>query len=64
MKELIELIQVTVEDLAFQFIHHDRDGDDELPPGIIQAAIEEGAITPEQLVRWFANSLRVELEEP
>jgi len=53
------LIELTVTDLVTRFLWDDRKDDDELPRGAIEAAIEAGEITVDEIASLF----RAQLEE-
>jgi len=54
-----DLIRGTVSDLVADFLYYDRKNDQDLPLGEIEAAIEAGEITVDEIVVQF----RMELQE-
>lgn len=53
-----ELIFVTIEDLAADFMYYDRKGDESLPRDAIEEAVAQGKITVDEIVDKFRRSLR------
>ena len=53
-----ELILMTVDDLVTRLFRDDRKEDEELPRGEIEAAIEAGEITEQEIVDQFDKSLK------
>jgi len=47
----------TTQDLVINFMSYDRKGDEELPKGEIQEALEAGEITLEEIVETFSREL-------
>lgn len=62
-EEIKKLIATTVDDLVGDFLYYDRKEDEELERGAIEAAIEDGVITEEEIVEMFRTSLRKGLGE-
>lgn len=62
-QERVELVRATACDLAKRFLYYDRKDDEELPGGMIEAAMTRGLVTPEQVTEWFAQALKEELAE-
>lgn len=52
-----KLIEMTVDDLALNFLSYDRAEDEELPRGEIEEAIKAGEITKEEIVKRFSDAL-------
>lgn len=48
-------------DLAGALLYYDRKEDEELPRGEIEAAIEAGEITADEIVTRFSDELRAQL---
>lgn len=63
-----ELILMTIEDLAEDFLAGDRDNDEELPGGAIQAAVLAWDVTIGEIALRFEQKLRemipVPVQEP
>jgi len=57
-EEIKKLIAVTIDDLVGNFLYYDRKEDEELEQGVIEAAIEDGVVTEDELVEMFRTSLR------
>ena len=57
MNDRRELIFASASDLANSFLYYDRKGDEELPRGSIEEAIENGEITASEIVQLFAQKL-------
>jgi hypothetical protein len=55
-------ILTAIDDLVASFIYYDRKEDEDLPRGDIEAAVEAGEITQEQMVQAFSAALREALE--
>jgi hypothetical protein len=53
-----DIILGTAEDLVTQFLHNDRDDDEELPVGAIEESITSGEVTIEDIVKTFEDALR------
>ncbi len=62
-QEIKKLIEDTVDDLVGDFLYYDRQDDEELEQGVIEAAIEDGVITEEEIVEMFRAALRTVLGE-
>ena len=62
-QEITKLIEGTVDDLVGDFLYYDRKNDEELEQGVIEAAIEDGVITEEEIVEMFRTALRKGLGE-
>ncbi len=62
-QEIKKLIGDTIDDLVGGFLYYDRLEDEELEQGVIEAAIEDGVITEEEIVEMFRASLRKGLDE-
>lgn len=60
--DLKEQILGTIGDLVMDFLDYARKGDEDLPEGVIEAAVESGTITIEEMVAQFETSLREELK--
>lgn len=52
-----ELVLATVEDMVTDFLHYDRDNDEDLEHGDIELLIESGELTVEEIVEKFKVSL-------
>lgn len=52
-----KIILDTVSDLVADFYYYDRKEDEELPRGAIEAAIERGEITVDEIVEHFRATL-------
>ncbi len=52
-----ETILDTVDDLVSDFLYYDRKEDEDLPRGEIEAAIEAGEVTIDDLVARFRDGL-------
>lgn len=52
-----ERILATVDDMIADFLYYGRKEDEDLPQGEIEAAIEAGEITVENIVERFAEKL-------
>lgn len=50
-------ILLVTQDLVINFMSYDRKGDEELPRGEIQEALEAGEITLEEIVETFSREL-------
>ena len=48
----------TLEDLVGSFMYSDRRDDEDLPVGAVQRAVEQGAISVEEMIEVFARQLR------
>lgn len=57
-----QIILDTVSDLVADFTYYDRKEDEELPRGAIEAAIERGDVTIDQIVDHFRFMLTTRLE--
>lgn len=53
----MELILDTIDDLVLDFVVYDRDDDEGLPKGSIEAAITAGEVSIEQIVSRFREAL-------
>ena len=53
-----DLILLTVGDLVSTLLYYGRKDDEELPEGEIEAAIEAGEITTEEILTHFEQGLR------
>jgi hypothetical protein len=62
MTDRSDLILAHVSDLIANFLYYDRKWDEDLPLGEIEAAIEAGEITEEEIVAEFALELKVGLQ--
>ena len=51
------LINATIKDAVADFLYYDRKEDEELPVGEIEAAIDAGEITVDQIARLFHEEL-------
>lgn len=51
------MILGTVEDLVTNFLYYDRQEDEELLLGAIEAAVREGTVTPEEMALVFKTAL-------
>jgi cytochrome P450 len=47
------LIRDTIEDMVTDFLYYDRQEDEDLPCGAIEAAIKDGAISCDEIVNEF-----------
>lgn len=56
-----DTVLLAIDDLVTSFTHYDRKDDEELPQGEIEAAVEAGEVTIEEMVAKFAKSLKREL---
>lgn len=52
-----EIVLDTVEDLVRDFLYYDRKEDEDLPRDEIEAAIEAGEITADEIVEAFKRHL-------
>lgn len=52
-----QIILDTVTDLAADFAHYDRKEDEELPRGAIEAAVQQGEISIDEIVTHFRSEL-------
>ncbi len=52
-----EMILMTVSDLVGAFLYYDRKEDEELPRGVIEAAICQGVVTVDEIVDRFRSRL-------
>jgi hypothetical protein len=57
-----ETILATAEDLMSNFLYYDRKEDEDLPRGAIEAALESGEVTVDELLGIFRAAL-VQSEE-
>ncbi len=55
--ETRRLIQATLSDLVASFLHYDRKEDEELPYGVIEAAVMDGVFTEDQIIAYFRQEL-------
>jgi hypothetical protein len=51
----------TVESMIADFLYYDRKEDEDLPRGEIEAAVEAGEVTVDQIVEQFSTELRKHL---
>ena len=63
VKSRRKLIEDTVDDLVSNLLYYDRKEDEELPRGEIEAAIEAGEITVDEIGALFLTALRKGLTE-
>ena len=56
-EEIKKLILSTIEDLVGAFLYYDRQDDEELELGSIEAALEDGVVTYEEIMTTFGNCL-------
>lgn len=56
-----DLILITVTDLATDFLYYDREEDEELGRGEIEAAIKAGELTVDQIVEQFRTAITLTL---
>ena len=52
----------TIEDLVGSFLYYDRKGDEQLPLGVIEAAIQSKKISVQEITDEFHNQLRIVLQ--
>lgn len=52
-----EILADTVADLVGQLLYYDRKEDEELPRGAIEAMIDKGVVTREEIVELFKVEL-------
>lgn len=57
MKTRREIIESTLDDLVSDFLYYDRKEDEELPRGEVEAAIEAGEITVDEIVERFRKEV-------
>jgi hypothetical protein len=57
-----DLILGTIDDLVGDFLYYDRKGDEDLPRGAIQEAIEAGEITAAEIAEQFTTAVTAGLE--
>lgn len=53
-----QLIIDTVDDLVSNFLYYDRKDDEDLPRGVIEATVQMGDLSYDEIVEAFANALR------
>ncbi len=53
-----ELIADTIADAVGKFVYYDRKEDEDLPRGVIEAAIESGEVTVAWIIAEFSHHLR------
>lgn len=56
-QEIVTTIELTISDLAVDFLLYDRKEDEELPVGAIEKAVAGGLITRERIIELFAEAL-------
>lgn len=54
-------IRMHAADLAIDFLIYDRRDDEDLPPGLIEQAINAGVITVDEIVSSFKRALQAQL---
>jgi hypothetical protein len=52
-----ELILGTVDDMVADFLYYDRKEDEDLPRGAIEAAVESGEVTADEIAAKFRSGL-------
>lgn len=55
------LILATVDDAVSDLMYYGRKGDEELPPGAIQLALDDGIVTVAEMVAQFEKAIRAAL---
>lgn len=67
MTELPKIIEDTIDDLVFKFLHDDRKEDEELPRGEIERLVSEGEIMccqiPARFAEEFHRAIRLQQEK-
>ena len=58
MSERKDVIITTIIDTVSDFTYYNRKGDDELPRGAIEYAIEAGEISVDEIVEEFEKAIR------
>lgn len=62
-QERVELVRETARDLAKELLYYGRKDDEELPVGMIEAAMTRGSVTAERVTEWFGQALKEALAE-
>jgi len=58
-----ELILMYVGDLAADFLYHDRKEDEDLPRGVIEAAIKNGVVSIDEILARFRLELDLAVKD-
>ena len=56
-KDVVPIIEKTIEDLVSDFLYYDRKEDEELPRGCIEKAIQAGELSATEIIQLFQAAL-------
>jgi hypothetical protein len=62
-RDLRDVILGTVEDMVSDLLYYHRKDSEALPVGAIEAAIDNGVVTVDEIIETFGNELKAGLED-